>query len=76
MIEKELTISVSQIPENNNNHGHDYVDNIFTCSQCELDSKKVIEDGFGNSWSVICPECRQDSMQVLAPGEAECWLCA
>jgi hypothetical protein len=34
-----------------------------------------IEDGFGSSWSIRCPECGQDSMQVVRPGKAQCSNC-
>jgi peptidyl-tRNA hydrolase len=36
---------------------------------------EIIEDGFGNAWSKICPKCGKESMAVVRPGDARCGLC-
>lgn len=39
------------------------------------DEEEYIEDGFGSSWSIICPMCKQKSMFVVRPGSAQCGNC-
>jgi hypothetical protein len=39
------------------------------------DSEESIDDGCGNSWSIVCPTCGRRSMQVVRPGKAQCSLC-
>ncbi len=40
-----------------------------------LENPNTIEDGFGNSWSIICPLCNDKSMQVMRPGKVQCSNC-
>ena len=34
-----------------------------------------ISDGFGNTWSSVCPECGKETVRVVTVGEAECREC-
>ncbi len=34
-----------------------------------------ITDGFGNTWSIICPYCGKFSMHVVRPGKVQCSEC-
>jgi len=38
-------------------------------------SNSTIDDGFGNTWSITCPECKQQSMEIVRPGKAQCGNC-
>lgn len=35
----------------------------------------TISDGFGSTWSIVCPECEEPLMQVIRPGKAQCKIC-
>lgn len=35
----------------------------------------TISDGFGSSWSIICPECGQPTMVIVRPGKVQCTEC-
>jgi hypothetical protein len=35
----------------------------------------IISDGFGGSWSIICPECGKPSMEIVRPGKVQCGGC-
>lgn len=39
------------------------------------EKENTIEDGFGSSWSKICPVCGKDSMQIVRPGKVQCGNC-
>lgn len=41
----------------------------------DVSKEEYIEDGFGSSWSAICPMCNQKSMFVVRPGSAQCGNC-
>lgn len=34
-----------------------------------------ITDGFGHTWSKVCPKCKKSSMIVIRPGDARCSSC-
>ena len=34
-----------------------------------------IEDGFGSTWSNVCPTCEEERMHVVRPGQAACSKC-
>ena len=34
-----------------------------------------ITDGWGNYWSVVCPQCGKPAMAVVRPGKAACQDC-
>ena len=36
---------------------------------------EYITDGFGNYWSIICPDCGEESMEIVRPGKVQCWHC-
>jgi len=38
-------------------------------------NSNIISDGFGSTWSLICPECGRKSMQVVRPSKAQCKYC-
>ncbi len=35
----------------------------------------TISDGFGSTWSIVCPTCSKPSMQVVRPGKIQCANC-
>lgn len=37
--------------------------------------KKMISDGFGNSWEIKCPACGKETMHVVRPGKVQCSEC-
>jgi hypothetical protein len=37
--------------------------------------EEKIDDGFGNSVSIICSKCHRKSMFVLRPGDFRCYYC-
>jgi hypothetical protein len=48
------------------------ISNIVRKNIWENSSKSpYIEDGFGNSWSKICPECGKSTMIVIRPGKVQ-----
>ena len=57
--------------------------NVFESELSALESQEVegvadndtIEDGFGSSWSIVCPMCGKKSMQVVRPGKVQCEYC-
>lgn len=36
---------------------------------------KMLDDGFENSCSVICPRCYRDSVQIVGVGDFRCSFC-
>lgn len=34
--------------------------------------KKVLRDGFGNSWSIKCFLCKKNTMEIVRPGKVQC----
>ena len=40
-----------------------------------LENPNTIEDGFGNSWSIMCPLCKNPSMHIIRPGKVQCSNC-
>ena len=61
-----------------------YVDaeNVDTIIEKLQEAKKYlnnepveIEDGFGSTWSIQCPECKNETMQVVRPGKVQCSKC-
>lgn len=49
--------------------------NTIACLKIISKKRKTIEDGFGGSWSAICPYCKRESMQVVRPGKIQCQSC-
>ncbi len=36
---------------------------------------ETITDGFGNHWSLMCPECNKKTMVIVRPGKVQCMDC-
>jgi len=36
---------------------------------------RMLDDGFGNSWSKTCPFCKMQSMEIVRPGKVQCAVC-
>jgi len=55
--------------------------NSYSCKYCrhcemyENGSDRLISDGFGSAWSIVCPECEKPIMQVVRPGKVQCPDC-
>jgi ssDNA-binding Zn-finger/Zn-ribbon topoisomerase 1 len=51
----------------------------YACPQClghiPPKDKSIIDDGFGNAWSMWCPECGKKSMSIVRPGKVQCGNC-
>lgn len=48
---------------------------VFILKKVEKHKGRIIEDGFGNSCSAICPQCKKESMQIVRPGKFQCKYC-
>src|SRR3990167_2424723 len=38
-------------------------------------TKEILDDGFGNQWSAVCPTCKEPNMQIVRPGKVQCPKC-
>jgi hypothetical protein len=44
-------------------------------TDCVEGNPDLIEDGFGNTWSIVCDVCGKRTMQVVRPGMVQCPNC-
>jgi len=47
----------------------------LNAAPAEAGGANTLDDGFGNTWSVICPECKQPTMEIVRPGKVQCGAC-